>query len=190
MPARRAATTTAVEIEQSTKLKTNEESPNSRVATSCLKQLLNAKPTRKLVKELLAYFYRARLQDQDARAVLHVRPQKAANVPAKRVATTKVVETEQLVRRPKPQKVLRSEVTLPPSVNKTIDSRLDRGKHFESNCTCWQRQTAADCEKETISCRSSSTVCTHSNNVVTGGRVGTPWGRRTAKSPAKLVCHS
>ena len=52
-----------------------------------------------------------------------------------------------LVRRPKPQKVLRSEVTLPPSVNKTIDSRLDRGKHFESNCACWQSQTAADCEK-------------------------------------------
>ena len=57
--------------------------------------------------------------------------------------------------------MLRSEVTLPPSVNKTIDSRLDRGKHLESNCTCWQSQTAADCEKETISCRSSSTVCTH-----------------------------
>ena len=96
----------------------------------------------------------------------------------------------QLVRRPKPQKVLRSEVTLPPSVNKTIDSRLDRGKHFESNCTCWQSQTAADCEKETISCRSSSTVCTYSNNVVTGDRVGTPWGRHTAKSPAKVVCQS
>ena len=80
------------------------------------------------------------------------------------------------------QKVLRSEVTLPPSVNKTIDSRLDRGKHFESNCTCWQSQTAADCEKETISCRSSSTVCTHSNNVVTGDRVGTLWGRHTARS--------
>ena len=95
MLARRAATTTAVEIEQSTKLKTNEESPNSRVATSCLKQLLNAKPTRKLVKELLAFFYRARLQDQDARAVLHVRPQKAASVPAGRGATTTAVETEQ-----------------------------------------------------------------------------------------------
>ena len=94
VPARRAATTTAVEIEQSTKLKTN-ESPNSRVAMSCLKQLVNAKPTRKLVKEPLPYFYRARLQDQDARAVLHVRQQKAANVPAKRAATTKVVETEQ-----------------------------------------------------------------------------------------------
>ena len=67
VPARRAATTTAVEIEQSTKLKTN-ESPNSRVATPCLKQLVNAKPTRKLVKELLPYFYRARLQDQDARS--------------------------------------------------------------------------------------------------------------------------
>ena len=95
-----------------------------------------------------------------------------------------------LVRRPKLQKVLRSEVTLPPSVNKTIDSRLDRGKHFESNCTCWQSQTAADWEKETISCRSSSTVCTHSNNVVTGDRVGTLWGRHTARSPAKVVCHS
>ena len=95
-----------------------------------------------------------------------------------------------IVRRPKLQKVLRSEVTLPPSVNKTIDSRLDRGKHFESNCTCWQSQTAADCEKETISCRSSSTVCTHSNNVVTGDRVGTLWGRHTARSPAKVVCHS
>ena len=97
---------------------------------------------------------------------------------------------EDPVRRPKSKKVLRSEVTLPPSVNKTIDSRLDRGKHFESNCTCWQSQTAADCEKETISCRSSSTVCTHSNNVVTDDRVGTPWGRHTAKSPAKVVCHS
>ena len=98
--------------------------------------------------------------------------------------------TDILVRRPKPPKVLRSEVTLPPSVNKTIDSRLDRGKHFESNCACWQSQTAADCEKETISCRSSLTVCTHSNNVVTGDRVGTPWGRHPAKSPAKAVCHS
>ena len=95
-----------------------------------------------------------------------------------------------LVRRPKLQKVLRSEVTLPPSVNKTIDSRLDRGKHFESNCTCWQSQTAADCDKETISCRSSSTVCTHGDNVVTGDRVGTLWGRHTARSPAKVVCHS
>ena len=95
-----------------------------------------------------------------------------------------------IVRRPKPPKVLRSEVTLPPSVNKTIDSRLDGGKHFESNCTCWQGQTAADCEKETISRTSSSTVCTHSNNVVTGDRVGTPWGRHTARSPAKVVCRS
>ena len=83
------------------------------------------------------------------------------------------------VRRPKSKKVLRSEVTLPPSVNKTIDSRLDGGKHFESNCTCWQGQTAADCEKETISRRSSSTVCTHSNSVVTGDRVGTPCWRHT-----------
>ena len=90
-----------------------------------------------------------------------------------------------IVRRPKPKKVLRSEVTLPPSVNKTIDSRLDRGKHFESNCTCWQGQTAADCEKETISRRSSSTVCTHSNNVVTGDRVGTPWGRHRANFTCK-----
>ena len=92
-----------------------------------------------------------------------------------------------VVLRPKPQKVLRSEVTLPLSVNKTIGSRLDRGKHFESNCACWQSQTAADCEKETISCRSSLTVCTHSNNIVTGDRVGTPyaWGRHPAKSPAK-----
>ena len=57
-----------------------------------------------------------------------------------------LVQSQLLVRRPKLQKVLRSEVTLPPSVNKTIDSRLDRGKHFESNCTCWQSQTAADCE--------------------------------------------
>ena len=89
-----------------------------------------------------------------------------------------------IVRRPKSKKVLRSEVTLPPSVNKTIDSRLDGGKHFESNCTCWQGQTSADCEKETISRRSSSTVCTHSNSVVTGDRVGTPWGRHTTKSPA------
>ena len=35
-----------------------------------------------------------------------------------------------VVRRPKPEKVLRSEVMLPPSVNKTIDSRLDRGRAF------------------------------------------------------------
>ena len=56
-----------------------------------------------------------------------------------------------VVRRPKPKKVLRSEVTLPLSVNKTIDSRLDGGKHFESNCTCWQGQTAADCEKDDFS---------------------------------------
>ena len=92
---------------------------------------------------------------------------------------------EDIVRRPKAKKVLRSEVTLPPSVNKTIDSRLDRGKHFESNCTCWQGQTAADCEKETISRRSSSTVCTHSNTVVTGDRVGTPWGRHRANFTGK-----
>ena len=44
--------------------------------------------------------------------------------------------TSLIVRRPKPQRVLRAEVTLPPSVNKTIDSRLHRGKHFEQNCTC------------------------------------------------------
>ena len=94
-----------------------------------------------------------------------------------------------LVRRPKPKKVLRSEVTLPPSVNKTIDSRLDGGKHFESNCTCWQGQTAADCEKETISRRSSSTVCAHSNNVVTGDRVGTPWGRHTAYFNGESCLH-
>ena len=89
--------------------------------------------------------------------------------------------------------MLRSEVSLPPSVNKTIDSRLDGGKHFESNCTCWQGQTAADCEKETISRRSSSTVCTHSNNVVTSDRVhavGTPHGqlhRQKLSAAADLV---
>ena len=100
-------------------------------------------------------------------------------------SSTTVTKISMLVRRPKPQKVLRSEVTLPPTVNKTIDNRLDGGKHFESNCTCWQGQTAADCEKETISRRSSSTVCTHSNNVATGDRVGTPWGRHTANFTGK-----